>query len=50
LLAWVCETTIVVTAFAIRFGDDAVAEIAELRAAARRRLLDAIEKRTEEIL
>ncbi len=30
--------------FAIRFGDDAVAEIAELRAAERRRLLDAIEK------
>ena len=37
-------TIIVVTMFAIRFGNDAVAEIAGLRAAERGRLLDAIEK------
>ena len=30
--------------FAIRFGEDAVAEIAGLRATERRRLLDAVEK------
>jgi mRNA-degrading endonuclease RelE of RelBE toxin-antitoxin system len=30
--------------FAIRFGEDAVAEIAGLRAAERRRVIDAIEK------
>ena len=30
--------------FAIRFGEDAIAELAGLRAAERRRLLDAIEK------
>jgi hypothetical protein len=38
------ETIIVVTMFAIRLGEDAVAEIAGLRAAERRRILDAIEK------
>ena len=38
------ETIIVVTMFAIRFGEDAVAEIAGLRAAERRRAIDAIEK------
>jgi hypothetical protein len=44
LLALDRETIIVVTMFAIRLGEDAVAEIAGLRAAERRRLLDAIEK------
>jgi mRNA-degrading endonuclease RelE of RelBE toxin-antitoxin system len=38
------ETIIVVTTFAIRLGEDAVAEIAGLRAAERKRLLDAIER------
>jgi mRNA-degrading endonuclease RelE of RelBE toxin-antitoxin system len=38
------KTTIVVTMFAIRFGEDAVAEIAGLRSAERSRLLDAIER------
>jgi mRNA-degrading endonuclease RelE of RelBE toxin-antitoxin system len=44
LLALSCETTIVVTVFEVRLGEDAVAEIGELRAAERRRLLGAIEK------
>lgn len=43
LLAPDPETIIVVTMLAIRLGEDAVAEIG-LRAAERRRLLDAIEK------
>ena len=38
------ETILVVTMFGIRLGEDAIAEIAGLRAAERRRLLDAIEK------
>ncbi len=38
------ETIIVVTMFAIRLDQDAVAEIGELRASERKRVLDAIEK------
>jgi hypothetical protein len=44
LAALADETTIIVTMFAIRFGEEAVAEIARLRAAERRRLVDAIER------